>query len=77
VQNLAVATPDLAIYKSTKQDGFGSVAIVAYWRNTGEVLVNSGPFIGHTNRYDYFLFGYALQAVGDIPPTQIGGAKSK
>lgn len=76
VQNLAVATPDLAIYKSTKQDGFGSVAVVAYWRNTGEVLVNSGPFIGHTNRYDYFIFGYALQPVGDIPPTQIGGPKA-
>jgi hypothetical protein len=73
VQNLAVATPDLAIYKSTRQDGFASIAVVAYWRNTGEVLVNSGPFVGHTHRYDYFIFGYALQPVGDIPPTQMGG----
>jgi hypothetical protein len=73
LQNLAVSTPDLAIYKSTRQDGFSSVAAVAYWRNTGEVLVNSGPFVGHTHRYDYFIFGYALQPVGDIPPTQVGG----
>jgi len=54
--------------------GAASVAAVAYWRNTGEVLVNSGPFVGHTHRYDYFIFGYALQPVGDIPPTQVGGA---
>jgi len=73
LQNLAVATPDLAIYKNTQQDGFSSVAVVGYWRNTGEVLVNSGPFLGHTHRYDYFIFGYALPPRGDIPPTQVGG----
>jgi hypothetical protein len=75
LNNLAVATPDLAIYKNTQQDGFASIAVVGYWRNTGEVLVNSGPFIGHTHRYDYFIFGYALQPRGDIPPTQVGGTK--
>ena len=73
LNNLAVSTPDLAIYKNVQQDGFSSVAVVGYWRNTGEVLVNSGPFLGHTHRYDYFLFGYALQPRGDIPPTQVGG----
>jgi len=76
VNNLAVATPDLAIYKNTKQDGYASVAVVGYWRNTGEVVVNSGPFVGHTHRYDFFIFGYALEPQGDIPPTQLGtGAK--
>jgi len=77
LNNLAVATPDFAIYKNTKQDGFSSIAVVAYWRNTGEVLVNSGPFMGHTHRYDYFLFGYALQPRGDIPPTQVGGTTNR
>lgn len=71
VNNLAVATPDLAIYKNTKQDGYASVAVVGYWRNTGEVIVNSGPFVGHTHRYDFFIFGYALEPQGDIPPTQL------
>jgi hypothetical protein len=77
LNNLAVATPNLAIFQNIKQDGYGSVAVVAYWRNTGDVLVNSGPFIGHTHRYDYFLLGYALQPVGDIPPTQVGGVKKQ
>lgn len=77
LNNLAVATPNLALFQSTKQDGYGSIAIVAYWRNTGDVLVDSGPFIGHTHRYDYFIFGYALQPLGDIPPTQVGGVKGK
>jgi hypothetical protein len=77
LNSLAVATPDLSIFKNTKQDGYGSIAIVAYWRNTGDVLVNSGPFTSHSFRYDYFLFGVALQPVGDIPPTQIGGVKAK
>ncbi|HXE53647.1 MAG TPA: DUF6655 family protein [Tepidisphaeraceae bacterium] len=71
----AATNPELALFKSVKQDGFASVAIVGYWRNTGELMVTSGPFIGRTHRYDYFVFGYALQPVGDIPPTQVGGAK--
>ena len=44
-----VATPELAIVKSTKQRGYASVAYVAYWADTGEVVAHSGPFIG-TNR---------------------------
>jgi len=74
VQNLAVATPDLALYKNTRQDGYASIAVVAYWQNTGEVVVNSGPFVGRTHRWDYFIFGYALQPRGNIPPTQVGGS---
>ena len=69
------ANPELAFYKSIKQYGFASVAIVGYWKNTGSVLAISGPFIGRTHRFDYFIFGYALQPVGDIPPTQVGGGK--
>ena len=72
--SLTVATPELAIYKNTKQEGFGSVAFVAYWRNTGELLAISGPFIGRTFRNDYFIFGYALPAQGNIPPTQVNAA---
>ena len=35
-----MAVPEFAIYKNTRQDGFSSIAVVGYWRNTGEVLVN-------------------------------------
>ena len=72
--SLNVATPELSLFKSTKQQGFGSVAFVAYWRNTGELLAVSGPFIGRTFRNDYFIFGYALPPEGNIPPTQVGGS---
>lgn len=73
---LGVATSsNLALFQSIKQNGFASVAIVAYWRNTGELLAISGPFVGQTHRYDYLLFGYQLPAQGDIPPTQAGPTK--
>lgn len=69
---LGIATSsNLALFQSIKQNGFASVAIVAYWRNTGELLAISGPFVGQTHRYDYLLFGYQLPPQGDIPPTQL------
>jgi len=62
----------LALYQNIKQDGFASVSLVAYWRKTGDLLNISGPFIGHTHRYDYLVLGYALPPNGNIPPTQVG-----
>jgi len=70
--NIPLALPELALFKSTRQQGFGSVAFVAYWKNSGELLAISGPFVGRTARTDYFIFGYALPPVGNIPPTQVG-----
>ena len=68
---LGVATSsNFAVFQSIKQNGFASVAIVAYWRNTGELLAISGPFVGRTFRHDLLLFGYQLPALGNIPPTQ-------
>jgi hypothetical protein len=72
--SVPLALPELALFKSTRQQGFGSVAFVAYWKNSGELLAISGPFIGRTARTDYFIFGYALPPVGNIPPTQVGAA---
>ena len=69
---IPLALPELALFKTTRQQGFGSVAFVAYWKNSGELLAISGPFVGRTWRTDYFIFGYALPAVGNIPPTQVG-----
>jgi hypothetical protein len=65
-----VATPELAIIKSTKQRGYASVAYVAYWADTGEVVAHSGPFIGRTTREDWWILGTGPRTVGDIPPAE-------
>jgi hypothetical protein len=65
-----LATPELAIVKSTKQRGFASVAYVAYWADTGEVVAHSGPFIGRTVREDWWIFGTGPRTVGNIPPAE-------
>jgi hypothetical protein len=69
-QNIPVITPELSILKSTRQRGFASVAFVAYFANTGELLSSSGPFVGRTFREDWWLFGTGPRTVGDIPPAQ-------
>ncbi len=68
--SVPVATPELAIVKSTKQRGFASVAYVAYWADTGEVVAHSGPFIGRTVREDWWIFGTGPRTVGNIPPAE-------
>jgi hypothetical protein len=69
----AIATStNLALYQNIQQKGFAAVSVVAYWRNTGELLNISGPFIGRTFRNDYLLLGYELPPNGNIPPTQTG-----
>lgn len=70
ISEVAVATPELAILKSTKQHGFASVAYVAYWADTGELLTASGPYIGRTIREDYWILGTGPRTIGDIPPAQ-------
>jgi hypothetical protein len=67
-----VTTPELAILKSTKQRGFASVAIIAYRGNTGELIAQSGPFIGRTVRDDYWIFGLGPRTIGNIPPAEEG-----
>ncbi len=65
-----LVTPELAILKSTRQYGFASVAFVAYWADTGELLASSGPFVGRTFREDWWILGTGPRTVGDIPPAQ-------
>ena len=69
-EGVPIATPELAILKSTRQNGFASVAFVAYIAKTGELLATSGPFVGRTNREDFWIFGTGPRTVGDIPPTE-------
>jgi hypothetical protein len=69
-QAVPLITPELAILKSTRQYSFASVAFVAYWADTGELLTSSGPFIGKRFREDWWILGTGPRTVGDIPPTQ-------
>ena len=66
----ATVTPELALLKSTRQYGFASVAFVAYWADTGELLASSGPFVGKTFREDWWILGTGPRTIGDIPPAQ-------
>lgn len=75
LNELIVATPELDLFKSVKQQGFSSVSFVAFWKDTGELLATSGPVVGRTYRNDYFIFGYALPPVGNIPPAVVGPAR--
>ncbi len=68
VASIPFTTPELAILKTTKQFGFASIAIVAYSRNSGEIVSMSGPFVGRTARQDYWIFGFGPRTVGNIPP---------
>jgi hypothetical protein len=61
-----LVTPELAITKKIRQVGFASVAYVAYWRDTGEVMASFGPSIGRTYREDWWLFGFGPTTLGTI-----------
>ncbi len=65
-----VATPELALVKNLRQWGFASVAIVAYWSDTGEMVAHSGPFVGRTRREDWWFFGSGPNRIGNIPTIQ-------
>lgn len=65
----SVVTPELAIFKSTRQKGYARIAYVAYWRDTGEIVASSGPFVGRTEREDWWFFGVGPNTTGDIATT--------
>jgi hypothetical protein len=73
VAAVPIQTPEIALLKSTKQFGFASAAFVAYWRDTGEVVASSGPYVGRTARKDYWILGFGPRTVGDIPPAKPAG----
>jgi hypothetical protein len=67
---IAAQTPELSIIKRTQQHGYSSVAFIAYWADTGEVVAASGPFVGRTERDDYWFFGVGPQTIGNVPPAE-------
>jgi len=64
-----VILPEVAIVRNIKQRGFASVSITAFWRDTGNLVASSGPFVGRTERTDFYFFGIGPRTTGDIPPT--------
>jgi hypothetical protein len=67
-----LATPEISLLKSSRQRAFSSVAIVAYRNkaNSGEMVSQSGPFVGRRYRGDYWILGTGPNTVGDIPPAE-------
>lgn len=63
-------TPELAVLKNQRQRGYASVAFVAYFKESGELVAASGPFVGRTIREDYWLFSTTPRTVGNIPTTE-------
>lgn len=70
VAGVPLTTPELALLKKQRQRGYASVAFVAYWAATGELIAASGPAVGRTHRADYWILGTGPRTVGDIPPTE-------
>ncbi len=64
------ATPELSFFKTIEQSGFGGVAIVAYWADTGEVAATAGPEVGRAYRTDRWIFLLGHKTHGDIVTTE-------
>lgn len=60
------ATPELSLFKDINQVGYASVAFVAYWNDTGEVLASSGPFVGKRYRTDWWIIFLGHHIEGDV-----------
>ena len=63
----SVVTPEIAFSKHLKQVGFASLSYAAYWIDTGEIVTESGPFVGKTLREDWWYFGFGPRTVGNVP----------
>ncbi|MGC8539886.1 MAG: DUF6655 family protein [Phycisphaerae bacterium] len=66
--SLPVVLPQISILQNTTQQGYASVAYVAYWRSSGEIVASSGPFVGRTYRHDWWFLGFGPETSGNIPP---------
>ena len=64
----SLITPEVALTKEIKQVGFASVAYVAFWTDTGEVVASAGPSIGKVYRDDWWLLGFGPRTTGTVPP---------
>jgi hypothetical protein len=67
---VGIVTPELAILKESKQISFASIAYVAYWANTGEVVASAGPSLGTAWRDDWWILNFGPRTIGTIPPVE-------
>jgi len=74
--SIPVVTPELSILKNVDQRAVAGVSYVAYWRDSGEIVAASGPYIGRAYRDDWWYFGAGPKSRGDIPPVQRDGPKA-
>lgn len=63
-----LTTPELALLKNRYQLGVAGVSYVAYWRDNGDIVAASGPFIGRSVRDDWWFFGAGPRSTGNIAP---------
>lgn len=61
---------ELSVLRNLEQHGIAEVAYVAYWRETGEVVAASGPYVGRSTRDDWWYVGLGPWSRGDIAPVQ-------
>jgi len=65
----AVSIPEIAIYKSQKQDACAKIALLAYANDSREHIYSSGPLVGKSyNHYHKFLFLSWIRT--DLPERQ-------
>jgi uncharacterized protein DUF6655 len=68
----SIVTPEIAITKEITQIAFASVAYVAFWVDTGEVVASSGPSVGRAFREDWWFLGFGPRTIGTVPPVDHG-----
>ena len=66
----ALITPELAITKTIKQYAYASIAYVAYWKDTGQIVSGEGPSPGKAFREDWWFLGMGPKTIGNIITTQ-------
>lgn len=66
---LYVPQKDIALVRNARQWGFGGLTLLAYWRESGDLLTFAGPHVGtsHVERWRFFLLGG--RTVSDVPTT--------
>ena len=68
--NVPLILPEVAIVKTLEQRGYASVSLTAYWRDSGDLVASSGPFVGETERKDVWFLGIGPSTTGTIPPAE-------
>ena len=72
----AVPTPEIALYKSEKDDSVSKLALFAYKRESGEYIQASPPMIGYAYFHLFKLFGISWRRT-DVPELKKHAADGK